>query len=320
MLEIDPELIDKIKKADEKIRQKYDHSTKTRDIIRQKLTESNGVFRQMERWGNQTLSSWLAGREVGAVDGSVNQTKGDPPHVLYFFQALAKTLQGTTCVKTDVYTPLLDEKVEGEEKVEPVKWRAHLLSKLELQAATELITKTNVAILLMDGALYHYRIDAPDQWETLRSLALEKGVLLVGISEEITTQNLVSLSPFSQFLKRPSHYDRDFLFGVLNKGETIYVEDIQQKAGLRSVWMRAGSSPAITGFDMLEEQAKDMNLVADFLYTLTPEEGRGIPLWLDVIDKDVRITDKLVDALVEQYVDPEMKQRFFVRKRQERLY
>ena len=38
-------------------------------------------------------------------------------------------------------------------------------------------------------------------------------------------------------------------------------------------------------------------------------DGRGIPLWLDHIDREIRLTDQLVEALVEQYMDTELQQR-----------
>ncbi|WP_088105954.1 DNA double-strand break repair nuclease NurA [Halalkalibacter urbisdiaboli] len=320
MFQLAPDFVEKVKKLGESLRQTYQISTEERKIIRQKLKQSSAVFRQMYRYSHEDLSKYLNGRQLAAVDGSVNQTKGESPHVVYLFQALAKTTNGQECRASDVYAPLLEERTDEEEATQPVKWRAHLLAKLELEVAYKLIESQEIAFMMMDGALYHYRIDAPKEWDRLRILALEQNVLLVGVSEEITTENLVKLPSFSSFQKRPYSYDRDLLFGILDKGETLFVEEIQQKAGLQSVWMRPSSSPAITGFDMLEEQAMHKNEVADLLYTLTPSEGRGIPLWLDHIDRDVRVTDKLVEALIEQYIDPETRQRFFTRKRTERPY
>ncbi|TWI53244.1 DNA double-strand break repair nuclease NurA [Halalkalibacter nanhaiisediminis] len=317
MLEISPELVEKIKGINGLFRSVYSHSTDEKKIIRQKLKESGAIIRQIQRFSTKYLSNWLIGREVAAVDGSVNQTKGDAPHLLYLFQGLAKTTSGVECLTTDIYAPLIDEKRSEEEGV---NWRAHILAKLELEAAYQLLEKRDIALLLMDGALYHYRIDAPDEWERLRKKALDQQVLLVGVSEEITTENLVQLDSFANYRKRPKAYDRDLLFGVLAQEEMLYIEQIQHKAGLQSVWMRLSTDPAITGFDLLEEQAHMKNEVASLLLTLTPQHGRGIPLWLDYVDREVRVTDKLVEALVEQYIDSEIRQRFFVKKRHGRPY
>ncbi|WP_368502906.1 DNA double-strand break repair nuclease NurA [Alkalihalophilus sp. As8PL] len=320
MLNLSPDLAKKLEVIGNELKGIYAHSTNNKEIIRQKLQESGTYFRQMESISIETMSKWLNGREIAAVDGSVNQTKGQPPHLLYLFQALGKTISGYECRDSDIYTPLLDAKEESEEGSSSINMRSHLLAKLELQVASQLIEERDIGFLMMDGALYHYRIDAPEEWEHLRGLAIEKDVLLVGVSEEITTENLIKLPAFSAEAIRPHTYDRDLLFGILNRGEMIFIEAIQQKAGLSSSWIRPSSAPSMTGFDLLVEQTDKRDLVSDLIYTLTPKDGRGIPFWLDYVDRDVRVTDRLVEALVEQYIDPEIKQRLFIQKRQDRPY
>jgi hypothetical protein len=319
MLEINHGLVEKLKKMNQNLLTIYQKTPTDNLIIRQKLQLSNAEIRHIPRFSTKALSDWLKGRELAAVDGSVNQTKGEAPHILYLFQALAKTTKGYQCQATDIYSPLLHSKVEEDEST-PANYRSHLLAKLELEVAIQLLEERPLAILLMDGALYHYRIDAPDEWEMLRKKAIEKDVLLVGVSEEITTENLVKLEPFLPFEKQPHTYDRDLLFGVLEQEEMVFVEKIQSKAGLQSVWMRLTSDPAITGFDVLEEQASYKDEIASLLLTLTPRDGRGVPLWLDHIDREVRVTDKLVEALVEQYIDPDIRKKFFEKKRVSRPY
>ncbi|MCM3762601.1 DNA double-strand break repair nuclease NurA [Alkalihalobacillus oceani] len=317
LLEISSLLVEKIKGINGKIKATYQHNQEDKKIIRQNLLKAGAEFRQMCRYSTETISEWLHGREVAGVDGSVNQTKGEPPHVLYVFQALAKTTTGHQCLTSDVYAPILEK---NDEEDQGKNWRAHILAKLELEAAFQLLEQRDVGLLLMDGALYHYRIDAQEEWERLRQKALEKDVVLIGVSEEITTENLMKLEAFHMYRNRPQAFDRDLLFGVLERDELVYVETIQHKAGLQSVWMRPSADPAITGFDMLEEQAHLKEEVGNLLATLTPKDGRGIPLWLDYIDREVRVTDKLVEALVEQYIDPELQHRFFAKKRNYRPY
>ncbi|MFC0472867.1 DNA double-strand break repair nuclease NurA [Halalkalibacter kiskunsagensis] len=318
MLQIYPELVNKIKKVNGNLQEIYQYTSDDKAIIRQKLQKSGAEIRHIPRLSTEALSNWLNNRELAAVDGSVNQTKGDSPHILYLFQALAKTTKGHQCYATDIFSPLLHSK--DEEEGSTINIRSHILSKLELTVAVRLIEETSLRILLMDGALYHYRIDAPEEWEVLRKKAIDANVFLVGVSEEITTENLVKLEPFLSYQKRPRAYDRDLLFGVLEREEMIFIEDIQSKAGLQSVWMRLTSDPAITGFDVLLEQAAYKDEIASLLLTLTPRDGRGIPLWLDHVDKEVRVTDKLVEALIEQYIDPELRKMFFEKKRISRPY
>ncbi|MDT8862630.1 DNA double-strand break repair nuclease NurA [Alkalihalobacillus sp. MEB130] len=319
MLEMYPDLVKKIKDLNENLHEIYQKTPTDNETIRQKLQDADAEIRHISRLSTSALSHWLQGKELAGVDGSVNQTKGEAPHILYLFQALAKTTTGYECKATDLFSPLLHNE-ETEEEDKPVNYRSHLLAKLELKVAIQLMEERSLAILIMDGALYHYRIDAPEEWDLLRKMALEKNVLLVGVSEEITTANLVKLEAFEAFSKQPHTYDRDLLFGVLKQEEMVFVENIQSKAGLQSVWMRLTSDPAITGFDVLEEQASYKEEIASLLLTLTPRDGRGIPLWLDHIDREVRVTDKLVEALVEQYIETDIRKRFFEKKRAGRPY
>ncbi|WP_078393310.1 DNA double-strand break repair nuclease NurA [Shouchella patagoniensis] len=315
-MDINENLIAKLKQSNEILRETYTNSHRHKDTIRQKTTITATLIRQMQSWNPDQLKNFLGGRKVAGTDGSVNQTNGAPPHVLYFFQALAKTTDGIEKWESDIYVPLIEEK----EEETPAKRRSYTLAKLELESAKALIEEEDIGVMLMDGALYHYRIDAPEEWEALKKLALKKGTLLVGVSEEITTENLIKLPAFEPFARNPYSYDRDLLFGVLQPKEMVFFEDIQHKAGLTSVWMRLGATPNITGFDMLEEQSDQMAAVSDLICTLTPKEGRGIPLWLDYIDKEIRITDQLVEGMVEQYLDPAIRRQFFTKMRQDRPY
>lgn len=316
MLKMSDELIEKMKRISGQLQKEY-RSFYDREEIRKKLEKSGAQLSVVTPLSKSELVDMLNGREIAAVDGSVNQTKGTEPHVIYFFQALAKTTTGHACFTSDIYTPLFET---SEEEDAGVHARKQILAKLELDVALQLIEEREIAFLLMDGALYHYRIDEPDKWEKLRQKALEKNVLLVGVSEEITTENLSKIEPFASSRLPKKVFDRDLLFGVLDYKEIVYIEEIQQKAGLASIWCRFSRDPAITGFDLLTEQAIRKEEVARLLLTLTPEHGRGIPLWLDHIDREVRLTDEMVDAFVEQYVDEDVRRRLFVQKRLERPY
>ncbi|SDC73540.1 DNA double-strand break repair nuclease NurA [Shouchella lonarensis] len=314
-MQINQMLVSKLQQMNDQLVEKYKYTARTQHEIRQKLRAADTHMHQMQVLSHVALKKTLRGRQVAAVDGSVNQTQGVAPHVLYVFQALAKTTTGVACTRSDVYVPLLEEREQLQQKR-----RSYLLSKLELEAAYTLLEQEEIGLLLMDGALYHYRIDAPEEWAQLVTLALARGTWLVGVSEEITTENLIRLPAFADVASDAYVYDRDLLFGVLQQNEMIFIKDIQHKAGLQSAWMRLGSTPTITGFDMLSEQAKDQQVVGDILCTLTPKEGRGIPLWLDYIDREVRVTDQLMEGLIEQYIDVTVKQKLFTAMRQNRPY
>ncbi|MFB4214141.1 DNA double-strand break repair nuclease NurA [Shouchella sp. JSM 1781072] len=316
-MDIHADIIHKLQESNEILKEKYAQSHRKKEPFRQKLIKEADVFRQMQHIHKEDLVRSLSGKKLAGTDGSVNQTKGESPHIIYLFQAVAKTTDGIAKWTSDLFVPLL-EREEEEDGIS--KQRAKRLATLELNAARTLIEEEEVAVMLMDGALYHYRIDAKEEWEQLRQSALSRGTLLIGVSEEITTENLIKLSSFDSYARNPYSYDRDLLFGMLEQNEMIYIDAIQHKAGLLSAWMRLGSTPTITGFDMLEEQSEHMSWVGDLICTLTPADGRGIPLWLDHIDQEIRITDKLVEGLVEQYVDEDIRKQFYVKMRTERPY
>lgn len=316
MFQLSGKLIEKIIDVDKQLKGKYSNYNFSKKQIRKLLEMSFAKFRQMEKLNRQTLRQFLSDKEIGAVDGSVNQTKGESPFSLYFFQALAKTARQIECWEHDIFTPLLKEEVESDEPQLAMKKK--IQSELELIVAKRLIETANVKLLLMDGSLTHFEIDAQQEWNELKQLALEKEVLLVGVTEEVGTKNLCKLSAFCDY--GGELYDRDLLFGVLEEGEMLYVEDAQLKKNVQTAWLRSSTSPAIIGIDVLNEQKQAIDIIADVVFTLTPREGRGIPIILDMIDREVRITDRLVEALVEEYIDPALKRRLFTPKRTERIY
>lgn len=316
MFQLSGKVIDKIVAVDKQLKDKYSHNNFSKKQIRKRLDQPFVKFRQISKLNRQTLSRFLSGKEIGAVDGSVNQTKGESPFVLYFFQALAKTGGQVECWEHDIFTPLLIDERESDEPQLAMKKK--MQSELELIVAKRLIETANVKLLLMDGSLTHFEIDAQAEWNDLKRLALEKEVLLVGVTEEVGTKNLCKLAAFYDYGEEV--YDRDLLYGVLEEGEMLYVEDAQLKKNVQTAWLRSSTSPAIIGIDVLNEQKQSMEEIADVVFTLTPKEGRGIPIVLDLIDREVRITDRLIEALVEEYLDPALKRRLFTPKRTERFY
>lgn len=149
-----------------------------------------------------------------------------------------------------------------------------------------------------------------------------KNVLIAGVTEEVGTSFLYQVLEleFNEAQGQQLVYDRDLLFGVLKQGEMLFLEKAQHKPQVHTAWLRPSTDPAVIGVDVLIEQTEEINRICDFIFSITPKEGRGIPLFLDMVDRDVRITDKLVEALVEQYIDPELIRRLFSPKRTHRLY
>jgi hypothetical protein len=66
-------------------------------------------------------------------------------------------------------------------------------------------------------------------------------------------------------------------------------------------------------------QIKEQLDLIRLVYTLTPRQGRGIPYWLDIVDNQVRVTNALMQTMVEEYIDEDLRRRLLVTKRDERI-
>jgi len=311
---VSQDLIERLRDVGERLSQRY-RRRDDRDKIRQKVTTTYGNIRRLSPFSSSALAEWTQGRPLVAVDGSVNSTGGTPPHTLVCFQALAKSSHGAQHWAADVHTPLLEEgdlwaKDEG-------RWRSRVLAELELAVARKAVEADRPRAVLMDGSLFHYHLDAPDAWAALKEAVLERDVLLIGVSEEIGTTDVARTCVEGQALGRT---DREVLYGVLEPGECFWVDNLGRKQGFRTVFARTSHHPQCIGIDLLLEQRHAAPDAVRLVMTLTPSEGRGIPLWLDIVDRDVRITDKLVEALVDQYLDPAVKRLVLSPKRRERPY
>ena len=72
------------------------------------------------------------------------------------------------------------------------------------------------------------------------------------------------------------------------------------------------------GIDILSEQKKYIKDAANLVYSLTPYNSRGVPLWLDIVDKEVRVTDQFMKSMLEEYMDRDIYERFFISERDRR--
>ena len=111
------------------------------------------------------------------------------------------------------------------------------------------------------------------------------------------------------------------LYGVLEHGEMILIRHSANKKepeGYASVFMRTSLQPTVVGMDIIESQREYIEDMARLVYTLTPENSRGVPLWLDIVDKEVKISDDIMRGLMERYMDRGLYERFFVSERDKR--
>lgn len=293
-----------------------------RDFIQNHI----GQIKKLEKLDMDSLNFYQEKGGIVGVDGSNNKIGGAYPHFVEAYQALAKS----TCHKdkpvllADIYSPLYPEReenpLENRESIIDEKKNIRLAS-LEVQAALEAIKEFKPYALLMDGGLIRYNIYAYDKWMELRELCQEKGIILVGVIKDIKTSIIGDKMREINPRIKDSFYDREVLFGQLNYGEMIKIRDEVNKKdpeGYSSAFIRSSLAPTVIGMDIIHSQKEFMEEMARLIFTLTPENSRGVPLWLDIVDKEVKISDEIMKALLETYMDREIYERFFISERDKR--
>lgn len=327
MLEISEELVKKMTKLGKEIQDKYGFL----DILGKNtlgiLKESDSlIIRHMSKKKEIEISDISRNMGMIGVDGSINTIGSSYPHYISVMQALAKNTDRNykDIFLADVHTPMLiqeemlfiDERLSPQDRDEKIK--AAKMAQLELKVADKALDEMSASIIMMDGSLIRYKINCGNLWDEFVSKAIQKNVYVIGVIEEIKTRDLCEILKDSLPKDSQNIYDREILFGTLEPGDMIEIKEVKGDRGLRKCFMRTSNDPHVIGMDILEEQSDMLNDLADLVYTLTPENGRGIPFWLDIVDSEVKITNKLVDSIVDTYIDPANKRRFFTAKRDNR--
>ena len=268
-----------------------------------------GPIKKIDKCQKEDLKNY--GIVVG-LDGSVNRLGGAYPHYVELYRGLAMSTQGHTTSVEEIYTPLLEERtMEEEDGQADQDDRKRRLAEIEMKTAIQYMKDHPVDYLMMDGGLIRYRI-YQDLWDEFTQTALDKQVVTFGVIKDIKTAIL------GQGDRTRGLYDREILFGRLNPGDVIYIEDEKNKkvpSGLTSAFLKSSQEIQIVGVDLLKDQEAEMEKVCRLVYTLTPKGGRGVPLWIDIVDHEVKITDQEMQALFESYMDRDLFHRLFVSER-----
>jgi len=304
-------------------------SNEIRNLI---IREMSGGFRHLVKIGEGEIKAYLQGGSVIGVDGSVNTVGSTFPHYLTLFQALAKSSNKEEgfILEKDLHTPLISQerqKMMAQAKEEEVplgmiqeQIKNTRLAKLELAVAMRAVENFQPSLVIFDGPLWRYQKRAPKLWAEFLAQVLSKGVILAGVIEEVSSNTLAAALADHLPEKMQDMYDRELLFGLLAKGEALEIKEKELKEGFLTCFLRPSSDPAIVAFDFLLQQKKAIGQVTDLLFTLTPQEGRGIPLWLDIVDREVRLTNQLMDSLLNSLLSPSLKNKLLLPKRLQRIY
>lgn len=266
----------------------------------------------LRRLSGEEIRSFFGDLPLVGVDGSFNNFGAGFPYLVTLFRALARSSRGGAGERIwahRVFSPLLPQyQMQVQEKIEagfdPEAAVAHLrwenLAVLEAEVGKEALLKESPRLFLWDGGFKRLEKHAPSLWRENGEIALRQGAVMLGVTEEIATSSLVrELSSDSEEMLG----DRELLYGLLKPGE-MYCRDGGRDRKTGRVYVRFARHPQVVAVDYLLEQEKDLATALDFLYTITPAHGRGFPLWLDVVDAEVRITREQMELLLGTYLDP----------------
>lgn len=328
MYNINEDLKEKIIYLNKMLSEKYnDLLSLDKSFLREFIQNNVGPITKIEKLTIEELTNYAVKGGILGVDGSNNRLGGDYPHFVEIYQGLAKSTihKDKPIYKTDFYTPLYSEKkdsvledvVEGDESI-----RQRKLSTIEVEVALEGVRKLKPYAVIMDGSLIRYHIESYDIWSQLKKECEERGIILIGVIKDIKTSIIGDL-----FIKDKSlgikecFYDRELLYGILEYGEMIPIKpDVSNKTehGFSSLFMRSSDEPTVIGMDILDSQRYYIEEMARLVFSLTPKDGRGVPLWIDIIDSEVKIPDKMIRGLLENYLDREILEMFFISERDKR--
>ncbi|MDR7857607.1 DNA double-strand break repair nuclease NurA [Tissierella sp.] len=327
MYNIHNELKEKISNLNKLIQDKYsDVFSLNKNQLRSFIEEHIGTIIPMTKLENRHLALYESKGGIVGVDGSTNKMGGSYPHFIEMFQGLAKSTisHNEPIFKSYVYSPIMEDEekniLEEDEKIIAEK-KNKALASIEVEVALESVEKYKPYAILMDGSLIRYYIYSYELWMKLREKCEKHGILLVGVIKDIKTSIIGDkLGEVDSKLKIDS-YDREILFGQLDYGEMIVIKDEANKkkeAGYSSVFMRSSLAPSVIGMDIIDSQKDSLEEMGRLVFTLTPENSRGVPLWLDIVDKEVLISNAMMKGLMERYMDRDIYERFFISERAKR--
>lgn len=295
--------------------------------IRRFIEDNIGQIVQLEKLSHGELNNFYSNGGVVGVDGSKNRIGGAYPHYVEIYQGLAKSSisNKVPIFKADYFTPLDDEfelEIDEDARGKEGLITDYKLSGIEVDVALESIKEHNPSVIMMDGSLIRYDIECFDKWINLRRECEERGIILIGVIKDIKT-NIVEnqLCELGLLEGMANIYDREVMYGLLDYGEAVKISDEvtkKSKEGFTSLFMRSSYAPNVIGMDMLDSQRKYLEEMARLVFTLTPQNSRGVPLWLDIVDSEVKLTDKMIRSLLENYLDRDILEKFFISERDKR--
>ena len=315
---ISKDLMDEVSDLNERLKNRKNVSKLSREDIRNLITNEIGKIKIYDRFSVDKLKEIKQDGCICVVDGSVNRIGANYPNYVEFFQSMA--LVGSDkepLVKAYILCPLVDEFSERDQ----FQISKEKLCATELAVAIEAVSNHDVKILMMDGTLMRYALEAEGLYEALVELCDEKGVILVGVVEEISTK--IIMNTFHENGKNVGMlFDREALFNVLDMNEGFVVEKYKSRKeeyNIEQAFIRTSKDPCVIAIDIPSQNKDDFDKIISFVLTLSDENTRGVPFLLDLVDKKTRIDNKQAEILAKKYLDTEMYQSIFRSQRSKRV-
>lgn len=315
---ISKDLMDEVSYLNKRLKNRKNISKLSRENIRNLITDEIGDIKVYDRFDVNKLKEIKKSGSICVVDGSVNRIGANYPNYVEFFQSMALlSSDQEPLVKADILCPLVDEFSEHDQ----FQISKQTLCATELEVAIEAVKNHDVKILMMDGTLMRYSLEAEDLYKDLVDLCDMKGVLLVGVVEEISTK--IIMNTFHENGKNVGMlFDREALFNVLDMNEGFVVEGHKSRKdeyNIEQAFIRTSKDPCVIAIDIPSQNMNDFDEIISFVLTMSDENTRGVPFLLDLVDKKTRIDNKQAEILAKKYLDTEMYQSIFRSQRSKRV-
>ena len=315
---ISKDLIDEVSHLNERKKKKKNVSKLSRKDVRDLINNKIGKIKFYERFSVDKLKEIKQDGCICVVDGSVNRIGANYPNYVEFFQSMALlSSDQEPLVKADILCPLVDEFSERDQ----FQISKEKLCATELAVAIEAVKNHDIKILMMDGTLMRYCLEAEDLYNDLVELCDEKGVILVGVVEEINTK--IIMNTFNENgVNVGMLFDREALFNVLDMNEGFVVNEHKSRKkeyDIEQAFIRTSKDPCVIAIDIPSQNMDDFDEIISFVLTLSDENTRGVPFLLDLVDKKTRIDNKQAEILAKKYLDTEMYQSIFRSQRSKRV-
>lgn len=289
----------------------------SKEELRGKLSEI-GDFLNISKLNHSEIANISNSKGILGVDGSFVILGETYPNVLFFAQAVAKcTINSKNSIKEiEVLSGVFNNSEETEEGG-IISEYGKKMAEMEVAVAIEGIEIFKPFTVFMDGGFWRLAKNSSPKckelWKELSEICINEHIFLTGIIESIGSYDLSTLLEL-----RTIFPDKDLLFGLLDIGE-VYILKNPYKGGFLKVFARLSRDPMPIACDFLPEQKDNIIYMLRLIYSLTPIGERGVPLWIDIVDNEAKITREMAYALLDAYIDPVLKEKIFIDKRNKRF-